>query len=246
MKRWVFRTAVVILVLVQCLGAALSEGRPSGEFLDPAALTYKLGVLFSDNYEYMDVEAGRADAYAAYVYEQPQDLEAFIREYRARMASDYDYETYLGQIDAQPCIWFTRGDGRAFLFYDYQGRMLLLTPVRYGFVPLSSVEAPEPTPGPTPEPTPGPTPEPTPEPATGSVETQGISQAEGEWRWVDVEVDCPSCINGICPTCEGMGYTTMYGIRVECDPKCSACGGNGTFSQRQYHFFPAGSDTWLY
>ena len=234
MKRCALLATVLLLILASCLGAALSEGRPSGEFLDPASVTYQPGVLFSDSYEYMDVEAGRADTYAAYVYERPQDLEGFVREYRSRMASEYGYDTYLGQIDAQPCIWFTRGDGRAFLFYDYQGSMLLLTPVRYGFVPLSSVE--------TPEPTPEPTPMPTPEPA----EEGSHTQSDGEWRWVDVEVDCPSCDNGVCENCKGTGSVTMYGIRVECDKKCGSCEGKGTFTQRQYHFFLAGSDSWLY
>ena len=69
---------------------------------------------------------------------------------------------------------------------------------------------------------------------------------KGEWRWVEVETDCPACMGGTCPVCHGMGYTSMYGVRVDCDPKCPSCGGKGTFVQRQYHFFPEGSDTWLY
>ncbi len=75
-------------------------------------------------------------------------------------------------------------------------------------------------------------------------EFQGL---DGEWRWVDVEVDCPSCVNGVCPICHGMGYITMYGQKVNCDKQCSSCGGKGTFTQRQYHFFsPANSSNWLY
>ena len=72
------------------------------------------------------------------------------------------------------------------------------------------------------------------------------STGKGEWRWVDVEVDCPSCVNGECSVCHGNGYTSMYGVRVDCDPLCKSCGGKGTFTQRQYHFFPEGSDSWLY
>ncbi len=75
-------------------------------------------------------------------------------------------------------------------------------------------------------------------------DTKGL---DGEWRWVDVEVDCPSCVGGVCPICNGTGHVSMYGVQVDCDKVCSSCGGKGTFTQRQYHFFsPANSSDWLY
>lgn len=242
MPRRLVTLLTALLVVTQCLSSALSEALSPGYFLDPAAVTHQLGSLFSDDFEYTDAESGRTDSYTCYVYEQPADLDAFIRDYRAQMSADYRYETYLGAIDGQPCLWFTRGDGRSFLFYDYQGRMLLMSPSRFGFEPLDHVEPlPTPTPVPTATPVPAAKPQPviTPEPLMND-------GPEGDWRWVEVEVDCPSCVGGNCPICHGMGYTSLYGQRVDCDKRCSACDGKGTFTQSQYHFFPAGSDSWLY
>lgn len=83
-----------------------------------------------------------------------------------------------------------------------------------------------------------------PEEAEPTPDIQGL---DGEWRWVDVEVDCPSCVGGVCPICHGTGSISMYGVKVQCDKTCSSCGGKGTFTQRQYHFFsPANSSNWLY
>ncbi|MBR6707413.1 MAG: hypothetical protein IKI84_12165 [Clostridia bacterium] len=58
----------------------------------------------------------------------------------------------------------------------------------------------------------------------------------GHWEWVEVEVDCPSCVNGTCPICGGNGYVINYGVKVDCERMCSACGGKGTFIQKQYKY----------
>lgn len=85
-------------------------------------------------------------------------------------------------------------------------------------------------PSPPPRPSPAPTAEFMPSPAPTAT---GI----GGWEWVETEKDCFICGgSGKCRICHGMGYTSMYGQRIECDPSCSSCGGSGKIKQREYRY----------
>ena len=207
---------ISVLLLSGAVQAAEKPGN-SGLFLDPAELTGQYGVLVYECWEYTDPLFGDTDTYFAYRYDLPEDLGAFLTLYRQRMLDEYDYPSEFDEVDGQPCLCFGKGNGRNFLFYDYQGFMLLLTPVRFCFAALTPVPTYASTPSPKPEPT----------VITG-----------GEWRWVTEEVDCPSCVNGVCPICHGMGYITMYGQRIDCDKECPSCNGKGTITQRTYKYFP--------
>ena len=58
----------------------------------------------------------------------------------------------------------------------------------------------------------------------------------GHWEWQTVEKDCPSCVGGRCPVCNGTGTYRLYGEAVPCDRDCSACDGKGTITQQEYVF----------
>ena len=213
---------LILLLTMPWASAEIPSPRPSGDFLDPAELTGVPGVLLYDDWSFTDPLFGDTDLYFAYRYDPPRDLDGFIAQYQRRMEAEYAYPTEMTSVEGNACLCFGRGNGRNFLFYDYQGFMLLLTPVRFGFAPWS----PAPMSSPTPIATPLPTAEPAP------------TVSSGEWRWVTVEVDCPNCVNGVCPICRGMGYITLYGQRVDCDKACPSCKGKGTITQRQYQYFP--------
>ena len=60
----------------------------------------------------------------------------------------------------------------------------------------------------------------------------------GHWEWQKVKVDCPSCVGGICPLCNGSGVYRMYGQSIPCERRCSVCDGLGYFYQDEYVYVP--------
>ncbi len=66
----------------------------------------------------------------------------------------------------------------------------------------------------------------------------GTSSSGGHWEWRTVEKDCPSCVGGRCPVCNGTGVYRLYGEAVPCRIFCSACNGLGTITQQEYVYVP--------
>lgn len=103
----------------------------------------------------------------------------------------------------------------ALMFPQYQGAVMLMIQQGMDYVPAM--------------------PTPVPEPVAQPADVPFIPDSSGgEWIWVEVEKDCPSCINGKCSVCDGSGIYRLYGEEVMCDPSCSSCDGLGTYTTREY------------
>lgn len=80
---------------------------------------------------------------------------------------------------------------------------------------------------------------PTPRPSSsGGSPASGSTSSAGHWEWRTVEKDCPACVGGRCPVCNGTGTYRLYGEAVPCDRYCSACDGRGTYTQQEYVYVP--------
>lgn len=95
---------------------------------------------------------------------------------------------------------------RAVLLPEYAGAVMLLTQSGMNYPPAM------------------PTPTPPPSDNGGSV----------QYHWVEIEQDCPACINGVCPLCHGTGQYHLYGETIPCSPYCETCGGRGTYTVQSY------------
>ncbi len=62
------------------------------------------------------------------------------------------------------------------------------------------------------------------------------TSSDGHWEWQTVEKDCPSCVGGTCPICDGTGTYHLYGQSVSCPRDCTACDGRGSYTQEVYVF----------
>ncbi len=120
------------------------------------------------------------------------------------------------------------GDGgeRAIIISEFDGRVLALVPVGCGVMSVSEWGQATATPE---EPAPTPTAPEKPAPTAAS---------QGHWEWQTREVDCPSCVNGECSTCNGTGIYRLYGEAVPCRLYCNSCNGLGSISQQVYVFVP--------
>lgn len=96
----------------------------------------------------------------------------------------------------------------AMLLPDYGGVVMLMVETTLPYAPALPTEAPAPTAAP---------------PADAGA-------SGGHWETVSVEVDCPSCTNGVCKLCHGSGTYRLYGEAVACDKECSACDGAGSYT----------------
>ena len=72
----------------------------------------------------------------------------------------------------------------------------------------------------------------------GGSTSSGPSSSGGHWEWRTVEKDCPSCVGGRCPVCNGTGVYRLYGEAVPCRIYCSSCNGLGTITQQEYVYVP--------
>ena len=97
----------------------------------------------------------------------------------------------------------------ALMFPQYQGAVMLMVQQGMDYAPAMATSTPKATPVPT-------------------------ASTGGDWEWVEVERDCPSCTLGRCSVCKGTGTYSLYGESVSCDPACSSCDGAGTITQKEY------------
>lgn len=119
-------------------------------------------------------------------------------------------------VEGQTAYRLEDASGRyALMFPQYQGAVMLMVQQGMDYAPAMAT----------------PTPKPTVKPADNPIIT---SSPSGEWEWVEVEKDCPSCTNGRCSVCKGTGTYSLYGQSVSCDRDCSSCDGEGTITQKEY------------
>lgn len=139
------RLIVVLLIAALTLsGAALADALPDFfRFPDPGQFAGGEAKLFQAGYSYKGV------SYDAYEYPQPADTAAFLADWEAALAAN-GYMTSEGDEQENAAVFFAKDslnflentDGQGFLLYDYQGRMLLMVPASYEFVPGETVEVP--------------------------------------------------------------------------------------------------------
>ena len=108
----------------------------------------------------------------------------------------------------------------ALMFPKYQGAVMLMVQQGMDYAPAMAT----------------PTPKPTPQPTTPPVIPQTSGSNNGEWIWVEVEKDCPSCHGGRCSICNGTGVYRLYGEEVWCSRYCSSCDGRGTYTTQEYQY----------
>lgn len=109
----------------------------------------------------------------------------------------------------------------ALMFPQYQGAVMLMIQQGMAYAPL--------LPTPSPRPTIMPAAQPTSVPIVPNANN-------GEWKWVEVEKDCPFCYGGKCNVCNGSGIYRLYGEAISCDTHCSSCDGRGTYTTREYQY----------
>lgn len=127
-------------------------------------------------------------------------------------ALDSGYTVSATEVEGQAAYCLEDAEGLyALMFPEYQGMVMLMVQQGMAYAPAVA------------------TPEPTAQPAAPSANV-------GEWDWVEVEKDCPSCVSGWCRLCNGTGVYRLYGQAVDCSVYCNVCDGAGTYVTGEYQY----------
>lgn len=213
----------LLMLLLLCAGQALGIVVP-----DPAEVLGGQAVLYMEDYVYSS--DWTCDGYT---FASPRDWDGFLRKYTLlSRASGFSVEhTVEDGMDA----WLLK-DGktrRGMLVPNFRGSLLLLVDQN---AMLSTLPAATPVPTATPAPVVQPTPAVQPKPTDSTISEDGF--------WIEdfVMQDCPQCVGGRCPLCNGSGRKIRAGGSwddgVFCTEFCTNCFGTGMIEVEQMVWVP--------
>lgn len=222
MRRYVYRC--ILLILCAVFSFTVAQARKSEELPDPALLIGTEAVLFQQDYQY------DAETFCdAYTLPMPDDWDEFLVTY-ILLAKDAGYTVYEAE-ESGMSLW---------LVEDSQGRIARLVPYFRGSLLLIVQKGMEYTAPAALTPLPTKTPNAYNVSNGSSYSVSGnysaSSDDDGEWVWIEEEVDCTYCIAGECSLCNGSGTYQFLGVKRSCDKECSACDGQGYVVEKVHEY----------
>lgn len=204
--------AFSVCLMLICVSACAQVLPDAGVWLDVGVQQKMTDYVFSQDYV-CDV----------WIYPRDNRTEKLLAGW-IMQALDSGYIVSVTIVEGQRAYRLEDENGLyALMFSQYQGKVMLMLQQGMHYAPDMATPTPRPTLRPTLEPNEG-------------AKAPGADTGDWGWIWVEVEKDCPFCVNGRCSNCNGTGAIHLYGETVSCDRSCVACDGLGTYTTQEYQY----------